>query len=492
MDKKKTYFAIAPVFPFLLCLFFVFHGYVLNFNYIPPGDAALLVSVYLVASILLTGLCWLLFRNFYKAALMSFSLLCLYFFFGSFHDFLKKYFHDSLPTRYVFLLPTLFALFILLAIFLYRRKRNFFTVTRYLNILLLVFLTIDIISLLGKTVIRKTARAIPNDFAVCDSCKKPDIYLILADEYAGSKELKDLFGFDNSGFENALKERGFNIVNNSYSNYNYTPFSVASILNMDYLSLPDTARSGNEILYSYERIRYNKLHRDLRSAGYTFYNYSIFDFDGQPARTQETFLPAKLRLITSQTFFSRLRRDIGFNLITRFHSRSALRAETYGTNENNQHLYDLTWKITEEKTSTPKFIYTHLMMPHYPYYYDENGREHGFEELVEGNQVNKGNYISYLKYSNKKFLALIDKIKKQAPGPPVIVLIGDHGFRHFTEPVERQYYFLNLNAVYFPDGNYKGLRDSVSMVNEFRMILNNRFQQGMPLLKDSTIYLKDD
>ena len=130
-------------------------------------------------------------------------------------------------------------------------------------------------------------------------------------------------------------------------------------------------------------------------------------------------------------------------------------------------------------------------MPHYPYYYDKDGKELPFERLVEGNQVHQSDYIGYLQYSNKKLLQLIDQIKISSPTPPIIVLMGDHGFRHFIEPVERRYHFLNLVSVYFPSQNYSELKDSASSVNLFREILNSQFSQHLDRLKDSTIYLHD-
>ena len=131
------------------------------------------------------------------------------------------------------------------------------------------------------------------------------------------------------------------------------------------------------------------------------------------------------------------------------------------------------------------------MMPHYPYYFDRNGKEMPFEKLTDGNQVSQQAYIEYLQYANKKLLALIDRIQKASVNPPIIILMGDHGFRHFTKPVESKYYFLNLMSVYLPSKNYTAFHDSLSCVNFFRSFLNTEFSQHLPYLKDSTTYLND-
>lgn len=88
-------------------------------------------------------------------------------------------------------------------------------------------------------------------------------------------------------------------------------------------------------------------------------------------------------------------------------------------------------------------------------------------------------------------MALIDHILKSSATPPVIVLMGDHGFRHFKEPVKFKYYFLNLASVHLPSKKYTGFSDSLTGVNIFRAILNTDFGQQLPYLKDSASYLRD-
>ena len=73
----------------------------------------------------------------------------------------------------------------------------------------------------------------------------------------------------------------------------------------------------------------------------------------------------------------------------------------------------------------------------------------------------------------------------------MIIFLGDHGFRHTTDPADLSNYFQNQNALYFPDREYHLLHDSISTVNEFRITFNKLFDAGFPLLKDSSIFLTD-
>jgi chromate transport protein ChrA len=491
-DKLLHIIRTKPVFLYLLPPFFVLHGFSENYDFIPVKDALLLTAVYIAVSIVLSLLCWLLYRDFIKANLVAFFIMAFNFFFGSVHDTIRKIFPGSFITKWIFILPAAAVLFIILLIVLKKRKSPLFKLSYYLNILFVVLLLTDACLLTGKIINRKkVSYAIPGGFVDCNNCPKPDIYFILADEYAGNKELKDLFQFDDSAFINRLKDLNFHTIPESYSNYNYTPFSVASMLNMDYLDLKGKDRDKPDLTYCYETIRDNKLLQFLRSDGYNFYNCSVFDFEGQPARTRETFLPAKTRLITAQTFLNRFDKEIRFNLVSRLKSKKNLKIITYYNKMNNENIYDLTWRLAEQKTSLPKFVYAHLMMPHYPYYFDRDGKEQPFEKLLEGNQSNKEAYIEYLQYSNKKLIELVEHILRSSASPPIIVLAGDHGFRHFKEPVGSKYYFLNLVSVHLPSKNYTGFSDSLTGVNLFRAVLNAQYGQQLPLLKDSTSYLKD-
>ncbi|MBL7732771.1 MAG: sulfatase-like hydrolase/transferase [Chitinophagaceae bacterium] len=481
-----------PLFPWLLPVFFVLHGCTEHYDYVPFNDALKLTAVYLLATLVLTGIFWLWYRSFTKAGLAAFIIMAFHFFFGSMYDALQRLAGGTFLARYAFILPAAALTFVIAFIIIKKRKSRWTSTSLYLNSLLIFLILADLFLLTGKMIRgKKTEVSMPDGMVRCDNCPTPDIYFILADEYPGNTELKDLFAYDNSPFIDSLTNRGFHHVAESYSNYNYTPFSMASLLNMEYLQLEASNRSAADLTHAYEKIKNSKLLHFLQQHGYQLYNYSIFDFEGQPGRRLEKFLPVSTRLITSQTFLSRAENSIFFNLVTRFRSKAALKKLTYAYQHNNEKIYQLTLDVAGKKTSNPKFIYTHLEMPHYPYYFDKNGKERPFEKLVEGNQTDKEAFVSYLQYCNEKFLALIDQIRKQSATPPVIILMGDHGFRHFTQPQEKKYYFNNLAAVYLPGGNYSGFPDTLTGINFIRAIVNKQFNQQLPPVKDSMIYLRD-
>jgi hypothetical protein len=469
----------------LLPLFFVLNGWLRNREFIPVADAGILLLVYVAAAIVLYAVSWLILRSPAKAALASFVLLFIHFFFGSFHDGLKQWFGESFVTKYSVLLPLLLIIIIATFVWLKKRKSLLLKPTIYLNLLLVLLILVDSIRALLPLLQSKTAVTVEYKTA------PQNIYLIVLDEYAGQDALKELFGYDNSPFFDQLKQRGFHVVPHSRSNYNYTPFSMASILNMQYLQLKDTGRLKPDVVQALRMIHNNEVVRMLQPRN-DIYNFSVFDMQGRPSPVDESFIPSKTRLITSQTLLSRLYRDLGYHLGATFKIKMVIKSQDYRELRNNNLLYNLTWKQAAAPHNKPQFIYTHLMMPHYPYYFDRNGKPMDPARILpEGNNVNRQDYVEYLQYVNKKILALCDHILKSSSAPPVIILLSDHGFRHFREPVDKKYHFINLNAVYLPGQRYNAFYDSVSNVNTFRIVFNEVFKTELEVLKDSSVYLKD-
>jgi hypothetical protein len=465
-----------------------------NYGSVKVKDALLLMLLYCSVAFVLAGLSWLFYRDMIKASLLAFFLLAFNFFFGSIQDLFKDHWHVTSIFRYRIILPVCLLILVFVIIWLKRSGRAFSKFIRYLNLVLALLVVID----LGWLIIKTSGNEKKLDdltavgFTKCDTCNKPDVILIIADQYTGNTALKKVFGFDNSSFENELRLRGFHIAENSSSNYNLTPFSIASTLNMDYLDLKKGPQTYNGVSYSYHLIRNSRVLNFFSLQGYQFYNCSIFDFDDQPAHKYGSLLPYGTKLITSQTFISRIWKDMRLDILKgKFGFKSLQKKIAYEHLNYNNDIITLTGEDVAIKSSKPKFVYTHLMMPHYPYYFDSKGNPLPVEKLGGIANVNTNDFIGYLQYSNKRLLELVDEILKRSATPPVILLLGDHGFRNSEKKTDGKYDFVNLSAIYFPNGDYSRIYDSISNVNQFRVVFNTFFNQRFPLLKDSTVNVWD-
>lgn len=486
-----------PLFLWLLPVFFVVHGVLENFGFIPFGDAALLCASYLLASAVLAGLFYLLFRSFLKAALMAALCMGIFFGFGAIQDFIYTHWEKSVLGKYSVLLSGIGTILIIAAWNLKKRKAGVSKLVAFLNVLLLVYLIVDAVSIVVRAGNEKNpnlsvfAAGRPTNFTPCDTCSKPAIYFLVFDEYASSSSLKERFGFEND-LDSFLLQKGFSIAVNSQSNYNFTPFSMASILNMDYLKgIPDVnAITVRDYARCNELIRNNQAIMCLNLQGYGILNYSIFDLAGHPSQVNQSFLPLKTRLITSSTLFSRVNRDIGWLLVRYFPFSLFVEKDILRDRNNNNRFIDLTQQAAYRKRERPFFLYAHFYMPHVPYYYTEAGAERNTDTLFAEAQTisSPSTYLAYVRYTNTRIREMVETIRQNDPGS-VIIIMGDHGFRSHVK--ESAHLFTNFNAVYLGPEVRDSLPNRISGVNQFRIIFNKLFHQSLPLLKDSSILLKD-
>lgn len=425
----KSFF-LKPWYPCLLSIFFVLHGFTANFYLIPVKDSLLLLLAYLVGAIVFTFSFWLFFRNLAKASFFSFLIMGFNFFFGYIHDSLKSFFPDSFVIKYSVILSAFFLVFVILAIILKKRKSISDKLTVYLNLLLCIFIIIDFLGIIKKGLSYNGEKnSVAANVSACKETSIPDVYLIVADEYAGSKDLTDICGFDNSPFLDSLREKGFFVANNSRSNYNFTSYSMASLLNMDYLSIKKGQIKRVDHLAALKLIFNNRVTDFFKEAGYEFHNYSFFDISGQNAQDKNSFVPARTELFTSQTLVNRLKKDVWINLAGMLNLRSVVKKSLLETLISNEQSYQHTINTAHTTDTVHKFVYTHLALPHYPYYYDKNGNPYPYEKILKDEPGNKENYIQYLQYTNKVLLKLVNEIIQTNRTPPVIILMSDHGYR---------------------------------------------------------------
>jgi len=491
MRNTTSFLKSKPVFFILLPLFFVFNGFTNNYNAIPIKDALVLFLTYSAVSLFFFAIGWLIYREPFKAAILSLAIMSFHFFFGAIQDLLKNAFGDILITRYIFLLPFFLVVFVLLAWLLKKRKTKPVRFGFYMNILLCIFILIDVALLIQKISQRHPGQTFSEYAIKCNSCVKPDIYFLVFDEYSSSTTLKEALNYDNGDLDSFLVDKGFKLLPYSRSNYNFTEFSMASTLNMEYLEIPNpSACTVKDYNYCFERIKSNAVCSVLNSAGYEIINHSIFDLPKNPTPVKEDFLPLKTKLITSQTFLSRIKKDLYYHLVVgKFAINWLSKDLVYSTYFTNKKVIEGTLKAIAESRDKPGFLYAHIEMPHPPYYFDKYGNEKTREQIVkESRDMNITSYLDYLPKTNEVVKQIVNKIFSHSKRPFAIILLGDHGYR--GEPIKK-FQFRNLNAVYYSPGKYEGFNDSITNVNAFRLLFNNFFSTSLPLKKDSTIFLVD-
>ncbi|HYC30425.1 MAG TPA: sulfatase-like hydrolase/transferase [Chitinophagaceae bacterium] len=490
LKTTPFFLVLLPVFFFLHLLTDYFRVLYVHDLYIPETFWYLFIPFVL----------FLIFMNkrpiMHRLALLVFVLLVFFFFFGPIHLFLEKVIPPV--SKYTIMLPVLGIIVIAVAIFVIRKRRPFYGVYRYLNVLMLVLLGYEIIlfSLLLITdgSIRRVTKQYPisDNFKKCDTCINPDIYYLVFDMYVNSEVLQSFWKYDNSKVEDFLDSSGFYYARHSKSNYNFTVFSIGSTLNMEYhdkrIKYTNAFRSSRQMIQAED----NELFRILKKQGYGLYNYSWFYFKDAPSRVTPFALSDPRELVASQTFWFRFKKDIAWHF--KIFRRNEIAQPPFFLKECQDNLaripetYNGIKKLSASTQPQPVFAYAHFLMPHAPFLFDSTGK---VKPQNEWGLNTHQNYLDQLKYANKMIMDLCTTLQKEAKRPRIIIVQSDHGYRNYTkrDNLPHDVELKNLSAFYFPGQRYDKLYDSISNVNTFRVIMDKYFNYHLPLLKDTSFYM---
>jgi hypothetical protein len=447
----------------------------------------------------------ILFKKTDKAGVWTSVLLIIFFFWGSTHDFLKAYL-SSFFSSYKFLLSLLLIFLVVLGARLRRKHSTVRKLNSFLNVLLIVLLSIEVVTSLYKTINKErkknnlTYYNIPLQVPALSEADslKPDIFYIIFDEYASSLSLKQYLNYDNSKFDSALTKNNFYISARSKSNYNSTPFSIAATFSLDYFNQPLEKKKilHKELLQAQLTLKQAIFPVLLKDKGYSIKNYGLSDINGKPSPEEPLFNPDITDILYKETFWGRVKYEILWHIQNRIpslfgpHEEAIKSQKVLRRNRNN---YKNLLKELSIQTDQPRFVFGHIMMPHGRYHLNKKGQKRSLRASDDNPGISDSLYLDQLIYTNTWIDALAITANRPFSRPRVVIIQGDHGRRDIMpyHPSEkRQKQFMNLNCFYFSDKNYEILYDSISSVNTFRVVLNKYFGGGMPLLKDSTIRMQ--
>jgi hypothetical protein len=481
-----------PLYVFLLVIFFCLHGVNENFGAITFAEAfetGLWVSLFLVI-LFLIGL-WIskskLFSGFF-----AFLLGLNYLFFGAIKESLKYF---TIISSYKILLPFIAILLIITLVLVNRNKKSYTRITVFLNLLFLIYCSYDIIVLCRNFIVeKKTFKNDTFNFNYKTVVKKPNIYYLLFDEYAGYESLKDSMNFKNDVLFNNLISNGFDSVP-IFSNYFFTPFSMSSIFNMKYVNRfnNNSIVTAKEIQNRTAEIKNATLFRILDTLGYEIKNYSFFDILSHKNIGGSGFLVGHSRVLTNKTLHSQIFKDIGWNFMVSKNQVPFVQKLFLGDlPEYNFKVEKGLIEALKNKSVSPQFVYAHFLMPHKPYFFDSLGTATTLSSHFNLDTAHESiAYLSYLKYCNKKIMYYVSEINKN-DSTSLIVIMSDHGRKEFSDKnVNSQLPFNNICFVRGSDAEKKDHNAIGSNVNFFRNFFNKNFKQHIPYILDSTFYLED-
>lgn len=329
---------------------------------------------------------------------------------------------------------------------------------------------------------------------------KRDIYYIILDGYARSDVLQELFGFDNSEFVNELKELGFIVPENFHSNYPMTHLSVTSTLNMEYLDelTPGLEQTYNRWLMK-PFIDHSRVRTLLEGEGYKTISISSDWTITENATTDKYIHPYPVMLNDFERFvLGSTPMRVAGPLLQGFVSVGS--AETH----RKVVLFSLETLSSMPEVSGSKFVFAHIISPHPPFIFDKDGNPVAIPytfNFKDGNEypgAGEGygwGYINQLQFINRRLKDTLSTIIANSENPPVIIIMADHGSGLLTDfssakntcAWER---FSPFAAYYLPEVDGQSIPSDGSAVNAFRIIFNEYFDAGFPLLESRQYFYR--
>lgn len=322
----------------------------------------------------------------------------------------------------------------------------------------------------------------------------PDVYLIVLDSHLRSDVLLETFDLDNSAFIAELESMGFNVLDCAMSNYAYTPLSMSSMLNMDYISTlaPELQPPKTDRTLLFELIKHNSLRRSLEEIGYSTYSivsyqplawenanhYIATDADSISSSSKTVIVNSFESLVIKPTLAKPLLKLIASHL----QSDSLVPLDYLYADDARQQLF-IQDKLTETIPDRgPKLVFAHINLPHPPYVFNADG------SLIEDppplpwvTPIPWDDYLNYysnhVQYVDSAILPIVKNILNSSDSPPVIVIIGDHG----ADSANR---LGILSAYYLPEDLAADIPEDTSLVNSFRYVFNLVFRADLPILEN--------
>jgi hypothetical protein len=325
-----------------------------------------------------------------------------------------------------------------------------------------------------------------------------DIYLLVLDGHANGQVLREVFGFDNSRFEDSLRALGFLVPRDVRSNYVQTYLSVSSLLNaaqVTRLAQDAGVTSKDHSLPTY-LVKHNRVARFLKDRGY---RYLLFPSAWWAATSSspladETFVPEPGLHLAREARRTELRITV---------LRSTLLRRAFGRDSAetpvSRHIlrsFDGLREVPHDPA--PTFAFAHMLAPHIPYIFDADCRHLAREipdYLEADTPEQRAAYIAQVRCVDRLVLDLVTTVLRRSSTPPVILVVGDHGprfsdvgFYGHAERVSAAFVrerFGAFGAFYLPGGGDTLFGQPVTLVNVMGNVLRYYFGADLPPSADS-------
>lgn len=465
--------------PILLGFFFIIYRYGGNLGDLDIFDLLYVSAIFIPIFIIFSIIVKLIIKDTTKSLLISSLMIGLFFLYTSIHLTLYKFEIGGIAIgKHIILFPVISISTLLVIILLTKSKKNYepFLKISYFVVLILVAYNIAEIGFNSNSFSYVPENNLIQPFSINESNYR-DVYHLILDEYSGTASLQKYLNYDNSDFDNSLKQIGFFIPEKSFSNYADTKKTIPSILNMNYIH--DLIEGPTQSITHREMTKNNLITKIFEDNG-----YEIITFHNEMMHLQPDNNPSNILCKNNAGNVHFLSFLILTTPVEIFKNWIDLRNYPISA-ENRLCIFD-ELSTLDKQFSHPMYVYAHIKLPHEPFIFDSNGNlnPYTYEGLLSEDEINSL-YISQTQYTNSLVLQLVSELLSQEP-QPIIIIQSDHGYRagySSNEAIEQS--FSNFVAYYFPNVELNNeTYQTMTTVNTYRILLNHNFGTNYELLEN--------
>jgi hypothetical protein len=488
--RLDSLLASVPFYPFAFALYAVAQLYVINIVEVSPSDTVVSLALVFLLAAAGFAVAWLWYRDARRAAIVSTLALLLLLELGRIRLALASHGFGHGPL----LLALAIAAVVLVGIAAGRASRGLSQLTQALNLVAVVLLLTAVAPM--ATFARDSLR-VPSGLAsdglpaitvtaptaAAVVAPRRDIYFIVLDRYGSERSLRFSHDTGSADFLDWLRDRGFVIVDGARANYVRSTLSIASALSAAPLDdiVQSVGRDNSVHAPVFDRISHSRVGEFLQRQGYEYVHLGSWY---GPTRDSEiadrslapddefTFATAMFEVTALQSIIADIWPNSGFPTM---HADAA----TYQ--------FEQLEELIEE--SGPNFVFAHVLLPHDPYVFLEDGTF----------SPSSATFETQLAYTNTRLMELLEPLLERPESErPIIILQADEGPFPDRYDAERDEFdwasateaevtekFGILTAMYLPGREGEPpLPATISPVNTFREVLGRYFGAELPYLPD--------
>lgn len=376
------------LYPVLFSLIPIFIFYNKNIGEVRFKEIAKLIFITIFIYIVIYIIMYLIIKNIIaiNTNVYSYSITSAVIFFGIILFYTPWYKIRRLKSRYAYQYIIKYILYLLITALICLSSIIQFTLT-------IIFMTILLLNIIYS--IRYSSKNIKEesiqDMETVITGDKPNIYHIILDSYMGDKGLMLTAQFDNSNFENILKNMGFKILKNVYSNYNHTAASIPSTMNMGYTNeYLDNQEKKSELYikepqqYRFLRIIRSKTINILKSSGYKII------FNGSIIFNEKIQSMCSDLLDISETQNNVILHNVTIINFLKMTILGSLYMKSSSNTEHAKYIKYLFSNISKDlHVTSPYYYFSHILAPHPPFCFKKDGSiNHKYADMIESPEFN--------------------------------------------------------------------------------------------------------